>query len=62
MKLYFPLAAIIILLISSCQQNSDHNNLEISLLVPENKEQKSIDGRLLLILQRIRIQNPDFRS
>jgi len=61
MKLYFPLAAIIILLISSCQQNSDHNNLEISLLVPENKEQKSIDGRLLLIFAKNNDTEPRFQ-
>jgi len=61
MKLYFPLAAIIILLISSCQQNSDHNNLEISLLVPENKEQKSIDGRLLLIFAKNKDTEPRFQ-
>jgi len=61
MKLYFPLAAIIILLISSCQQNADHNNLEISLLVPENKEQKSIDGRLLLIFAKNNDTEPRFQ-
>ncbi|MCP4882189.1 MAG: hypothetical protein GY908_00210 [Flavobacteriales bacterium] len=61
MKLYLPLAAIIILLISSCQQNANHNNLEISLFVPENKEQKSIDGRLLLIFAKNNDTEPRFQ-
>jgi len=61
MKLSFPLAVFILLLISSCQQNTSSNDLEISLLVPENKEQKSIDGRLLLIFAKNNETEPRFQ-
>ena len=61
MKLYFPILGLLLLFVSGCQQNTDHSNLEISVLFPENNEQKSIDGRLLLIFAKNNETEPRFQ-
>ena len=61
MKLNFPILGLLLLFVSGCQQNTDHSVLEISVLIPENNEQKSIDGRLLLIFAKNNETEPRFQ-
>jgi S-formylglutathione hydrolase FrmB len=61
MKLNFPILGLLLLLISGCQPNTEHSTFEISVLVPENNKQKSIDGRLLLIFAKNNETEPRFQ-
>ena len=61
MKLNFPILGLLILLISGCQENTDQSAVEIGVLVPENNEQKSIDGRLLIIFAKNDETEPRFQ-
>ncbi|MGB5321613.1 alpha/beta hydrolase-fold protein [Lutimonas sp.] len=61
MKSYFPITILLLLLIVACQPIKDQGNLEITVLLPENVEQKTIDGRLLLIFAKNNETEPRFQ-
>lgn len=61
MKSYFPITILLLLLIAACQPIKDQGNFEITVLLPENNEQKTIDGRLLLIFAKNNETEPRFQ-
>jgi hypothetical protein len=61
MKSYFPITILLLLLIVACQPIKDQDNFEITVLLPENDEQKTIDGRLLLIFAKNNETEPRFQ-
>lgn len=61
MKLFFPIIGLLLLLVSGCQPNTGHSTFEISVLLPENNQEKSIDGRLLLIFAKSNETEPRFQ-
>lgn len=61
MKSYFPLTILLLLLMVACQPIKDQDNFEITVLLPENDGQKTIDGRLLLIFAKNNETEPRFQ-
>lgn len=61
MKLYFPFTILLLFLFIACQPIKDQDSFEITVLFPEKNEQKTMDGRLLLIFAKNNETEPRFQ-
>ncbi len=61
MKLSFPILGLILIVLSACQQNSDKKNAEINVSLTATNNQKTLDGRLLLIFANNNETEPRFQ-
>ena len=61
MKFYFSLAALLLLILSACQPKMDQDDIDISISIQTNEDQKPLDGRLLLIFAKSNEKEPRFQ-